>query len=230
MFVLNIHAPDCLIIFFFPAATVMANNFHNWKKPLALVFVVQICQISLVTLSALSNYLFLCLCVEYPMPLCQNIRRRGESDDQFPMEIFFSFFFFVFFSCTKDKHTGQVWLWGGQAQMDFTVVCAKALVPQTFVLPDVNASGLAELRGSFPACRVEVCSFGVPRSRTGRSSPHFRRLPGISVDLPVERGSPDAPLPLRPLCSLTPPPTRQRNRRLRSRGIGTPRSADAGAI
>lgn len=69
----------------------MANNSHNWKNPLALVFMVQICQISLITLSVLSSYLFLYTCIEYHVCLCQNIR-RGRGDNEFPMEIFFLFF------------------------------------------------------------------------------------------------------------------------------------------
>lgn len=59
---------------------------------------VQICQLSLITLSVLSNYLFLYICIEYHTHLCQNIRRgRGESGNQFPMEIFCLFVFFFFF-------------------------------------------------------------------------------------------------------------------------------------
>lgn len=51
--------------------------------------------------------------------------------------------------------------------MDFTIVCVKALVPQTFVLPEANASSPTEFSGSFPACRVAVCSFRAPWSHNG---------------------------------------------------------------
>lgn len=76
---------------------------------------VHICQISLITLSVLSNYLFLYICSEYLMHLCQNIRGGGE-------KVIISFLWKSFFPCflsLKDKQAGcgcgkdwLGWTWG----------------------------------------------------------------------------------------------------------------------
>lgn len=97
MFILNIHAPDCLILF--PCSNCHGKQLPQLEKKKTtqqLVFMVQICQISVIALSVLSNYPFLCISVEHRTPLCQNGRGRGESDNQFPMEIFFIFFFLLY--------------------------------------------------------------------------------------------------------------------------------------
>lgn len=90
--------------------------------------------------------------------------------------------------------------------MDFTMLCVKALVLQTFVLPEANASSPTEFSGSFPACRVAVCSFRAPWSRngvqTGNSiSNAYQEFPRTSLSV---RGFSDVLVALRPLCLSTP--------------------------
>lgn len=62
MFILNIHAPDCSI--FFPCSNCHGKQLPQLEKKttLALVFMVQICQVSVRALSVLSYDLFLYLC------------------------------------------------------------------------------------------------------------------------------------------------------------------------
>lgn len=120
--------------------------------------------------------------------------------------------------------------------MDFTMLCVKALVLQTFVLPEANASSPTEFSGSFPACRVAVCSFRAPWSRngvqTGNSiSNAYQEFPRTSLSV---RGFSDVLVALRPLCLSTPPPGWQKYptlldlRHWQDRGRGAPCLVDTG--
>lgn len=93
---------------------------------------VPVCQISLITLSVLSGYLLLYTCVEYHTRLCQTIRRgRGENDNQ-------NFFWtFIFSPSTQRVALGRTGCDG------HWVVCVKASVLQSSVLPDTNTSSPA---------------------------------------------------------------------------------------
>lgn len=90
---------------------------------------VPVCQISLVTLSALSSYLLLYVCAEHQTRLCQNIRRgRGENDNQNFLR-----------NCIFSPSTQRVAL-GGTGWDGHWAVCVKASALQGFVLPDTNMS------------------------------------------------------------------------------------------
>lgn len=82
---------------------------------------VHICQISLITLSVLSNYLFLYICSEYLMHLCQNIRGGGEK--VIISFLWKSFFFLGFF--IYERQTSWMWLWEGLTGMDLRMVLIK---------------------------------------------------------------------------------------------------------
>lgn len=156
-FILNIHAPDCLIFFSLQQLSWQTTPTTGKNQPSALVFMVHICQISLITLSVLSNYLFLYICIEYHMHLCQTVRRgKGESDNQIPMEIFFVFFGFIYKRQTQelDLPLGRTDP-GGLLCSGFSPV----------VLPDAKPSSTTEFSSSFPAvpgCGLQLQSAAVP--------------------------------------------------------------------
>lgn len=124
--------------------------------------------------------------VEHRAPLCQNGRGRGESDNQFPMEIFFIFLFLLYPQGRDTRSgSGKARLWGTLRWFMLTFVL------HSFRLPDVTTSGPIELSGSFSVCQS-------PAPRWGRDLCDPRHSPAASMS--VGRGFWDVPVPLRPPC------------------------------
>lgn len=146
---------------------------------------VQICQISVIALSVLSNYPFLCTSVEHRTPLCQNGRGRGESDNQFPMEIFFIFFFLLY---PKGRDTrsgsGKDRLWRTLRWFVLTFVLHSFRLPDAAKSPvEVSLRARALLPGGEGTCATPDAHQQLPCTR-----------------LSVGRGFWDVPVPLRPPC------------------------------
>lgn len=186
------------------------------NQPLALVFMVHICQISLITLSVRSHYLFLYICIEYHTHLCQTIRRgRGESDHQFPMEIF------VFFGFIHERQTGAG-AGSGKDRPGWTLCSGFSPV----VLPDAKPSSTTKFSSSFPAVPGCGCS---PRALWSHTGADCRSISNTHQEFPSTcRGFSFRTTPIStPLPGLQNPitlgPERQQNR-----ARGAPCSADPG--